>query len=96
MVVGGLYAGEFGDGSPVRNTAAIRETDDAAGTNARMAESRSKAKTYLGAALAERGEELDVGNERVGLGVICLILFGCHAQVSINAELVLTKYLLNR
>ena len=29
-----------------------------------MAESRSKAKTYLGAALAERGEELDVGNER--------------------------------
>lgn len=34
-VVGGLYAGEFGDGSPVRNTAAIRETDDAAGTNAR-------------------------------------------------------------
>lgn len=34
-MVGGLYAGEFGDGSPVRNTAAIQETDDAAGTNAR-------------------------------------------------------------
>lgn len=33
--VGGLYAGEFGDGSPVRNIAAIQETDDAAGPGAR-------------------------------------------------------------
>ena len=31
-VVDGLYAGEFGDGSPVRNIAAIQETDDEAGT----------------------------------------------------------------
>lgn len=62
-----------------------------------MAESRSKAKTYLGAALAERGEELDVGNERELVWQICLILFGCQVPRSVsNAELVLTKYLLNR
>lgn len=66
-----------------------------------MAESRSKAKTYSGAALAECGEELDIGNERVGLSSlvwqICLILFGCQVPRSVSStELVLTKYLLNR
>ena len=66
-----------------------------------MAESRSKAKTYLGAALAECGEESDVGNKRVGLSSlvwqICLILFGCQVPRSVpSTDFVLTKYLLNR